>query len=361
MTHRVVNFSPGPAAIPLAALERARAELVDYQDTGMSIMEMSHRGKHYDAVHNEAISLLRELLDIPSDYEVLFLQGGASQQFAVVPMNFLRADQSADYLMTGVWSEKAIAEAKCYGKTRVAASTKDGERYTRVPTASEIDFDANAAYAHITTNNTIYGTQFHEYPNSGNVPLIADASSDILWRKIDVRQFGLIYAGAQKNIGPSGITVVIAKKSLIETGREDIPKIFQYRVHAKENSLYNTVPTFAVYLMRNVLAWIKQRGGLSVIEADNREKARILYDVIDTNADLYRAPVEKASRSTMNVVFSLPNEALEKAFLEGTSATGLVNLKGHRLSGGIRASIYNALSVADVQRLVDFMADFAKR
>lgn len=358
---RVFNFNPGPATLPLEALEQAQKELLDFQGTGMSIIEHSHRGKDYEAVHGEAISLLRELGNIPADYDVLLLQGGASMQFAQIPMNFLPQGKSADYILTGVWSEKALSEAKVLGQTRVACTTKEGESFKRVPTQKELNLDANAAYVHMTTNNTIYGTQFFTYPVTGSVPLIADMSSDILCRKIDVSKFGLIYAGAQKNIGPSGITVVIVRKSLVEAGRKDIPKIFQYRTQAENNSLYNTCPTFPIYLMRNVLSVFKKQGGIAAIEKHNQEKAASLYAAIDKRADFYRAPVEKASRSIMNPVFRLPTEELEASFVSEAKKEGLVGLKGHRSAGGIRASIYNAMPKEGVAKLVSFMDAFASK
>ena len=359
MTKRVSNFSAGPAALPLAALERAQAELLNFGGTGMSIIEMSHRGKEYDAVHNEALSLLRELLSVPETHEILFLQGGASHQFAMIPMNFLPQGASADYINTGVWSEKAFAEAHTIGHVK---SAFDGTHtnFRHIPTSHELKLDPKAAYVHFTSNNTVYGTQFHSFPNVGDVPLVADMSSDLLWKKIDVSKFALIYAGAQKNIGPSGVTIVIARKDFIAQGRADLPKIFQYRTHAKENSLYNTSPTFSIYLVRNVLAVLKENGGLDVAERNNREKGRVLYDAIDRHAGLYRAPAEHGSRSFMNVLFMLPTEALEKKFLADAASHDLVGLKGHRITGGVRASIYNAVSVADVQKLANFMDDFAK-
>src|SRR5689334_16911193 len=263
---RVYNFNAGPAALPLAALERARDELIDFKGSGMSIIEHSHRGKEYEAVHDEAIALVRELLSVSDDYHVLFLQGGASQQFAVVPMNLLPPGRSADYILTGGWSEKALEEAKRVGTVRVAASTAVDKRYTRIPHQSELSLDPNAAYVHMTTNNTLFGTQWHWLPETGNVPLVADMSSDILWRKMDISRFALIYAGAQKSIGPSGITVVIARKDIVDSGRKDIPVIFRYATYAANNSLYNTPPTFAIYLMRNVLAYTLEIGGLEEVE-----------------------------------------------------------------------------------------------
>jgi phosphoserine aminotransferase len=355
-----MNFNAGPAALPLAALERAQQELLDLGGTGMSVMEHSHRGKAYEAVHNEAISLLREIAGIPDTYDVLLLQGGASQQFAVVPMNLLPAGKSADYVLTGAWSQKAYKEAKTIGTVRVAATTEKDKKFGRIPAQNELDLDANAAYAHITSNNTIFGTQWQEFPNTGNVPLVADMSSDILWRPLDVSKFGLIYAGAQKNLGPSGLVVVIVRKDLVASGRQDIPAIFQYRTHAENNSLYNTPPTFSVYVLRNVLDHIKQTGGLAAMEKVNREKAKLLYDVIDERSDLYQSPVEKGSRSTMNVVFTFKTAELEAEFLAEAQKRKMVGLKGHRSVGGMRASIYNAVPLEWVKALADLMREFKR-
>jgi phosphoserine aminotransferase len=358
---RVYNFNPGPAALPLAALERARDELVDFRGSGMSIIEHSHRGKEYEAVHDEAEALVRELLSVSDQYHVLFLQGGASQQFAMVPMNLLPQGKSADYILTGGWSEKALEEAKLVGQVRVACSTAEGGKYTRIPTQRELELDPAAAYVHLTSNNTLFGTQWFDFPDAGSVPLVCDMSSDFLWRKFDVNRFGLIYAGAQKNAGPSGIVIVIARKDLVEGGRKDIPKIFRYKTHADNRSLYNTPPTFSVYLMRNVLAWLKDQGGLAAMEKMNREKGRVLYGAIDAAPDFYRAPVEKQSRSLMNVVFRLPSEALEEQFVSEAKKAKMVGLKGHRSVGGIRVSTYNAVSLEAVQALVAFMGDFMKK
>ncbi len=356
---RVSNFNAGPAALPLPVLERAREELIEFQGTGMSIMEHSHRGKAYEGVHDEAIALLTEIAGIPSSHQVLFMQGGASAQFAILPMNFLHG-RSADYLHTGTWSKNAMEEAKHFGTVRVAASTEK-DKFTRVPRPDELDLDPSAAYVHVTTNNTIEGTQYHYDPETRGVPLVADMSSDFLWKKPDLGRYALAYAGAQKNLGPSGVVVVVARKDFIESGRKDIPKIFKYSTFAANNSLYNTPPTFAIYLVRNVLAWIKSVGGVARLEEWNQEKARLLYAALDGRADYYRAPVEKASRSTMNVVFRLPTEALEEQFVKEATKAGLVGLKGHRSVGGIRASIYNAVTVDDVKKLVGFMDEFAKK
>ncbi|WP_141592034.1 3-phosphoserine/phosphohydroxythreonine transaminase [Myxococcus sp. AB056] len=358
---RVINFNAGPAGLPLPALERARDELIDFQGSGMSVMEHSHRGREYEGVHDEAISLLTRLLGIPDTHQVLFLTGGASQQFAQVPMNFLRPGASADYLMTGVWSEKAFDEAKYYGTPRVAVSTaQPDKRYTRVPRQDELRLESNAAYVHLTSNNTIFGTQWHTFPDVGNVPLVADMSSDFLWKGFDVSRFGLIYAGAQKNLGPSGVTLVVADKAFIARGRTDIPKIFRYTTHAENNSLYNTPPTLAIYLVRNVLAWIQSVGGLAQLEQWNREKAALLYGAVDRHPEFYRAPVERESRSVMNAVFQLPTEALEAAFVADAKQQGMVGLKGHRTAGGIRVSMYNAVSVENVRTLAAFMDHFVK-
>ncbi|WP_394826637.1 3-phosphoserine/phosphohydroxythreonine transaminase [Pendulispora albinea] len=363
---RVINFNAGPAALPLAALERARDELLDFAGTGMSVMEHSHRGKDYERVHDEAIALLREIAGIGDDTEVLFVQGGATQQFAQIPLNFLPDGGSADYIVHGAWGEKALSEAQAAtkwsgGKVRVAATTVHDKQYTRVPAEAEIARDPQAAYLHVTSNETIHGVQFHELPKADAVPLVCDMSSDFLWRKTDFSPFSFVYAGAQKNVGPSGIVIVLAKKDFIARGRKDLPKIFQYRTVAENNSLYNTPPTFAIYLIRNVLDWIKKGGGLARIEEQNRQKAALIYGAIDANASFYVSPVEKASRSTMNVVFRLPSEELEARFLAEAKKLKMVGLKGHRSVGGIRASLYNAVSLEWTKTLVDFMRDFAKK
>ena len=358
---RVINFNAGPAGLPLPALERARDEFIDFHGSGMSILEHSHRGKEYEGVHDEAIALLTEMLGVPPTHQILFLQGGASLQFAQVPMNFLPKDGSADYILTGTWSEKALDEAKLLGTPKVAATTLTADkRYTRIPKQSELKLDPKAAYLHFTSNNTIFGTQWQTFPDGGGVPLIADMSSDILWRKIDVSKFALIYAGAQKNIGPSGVTLVILERDLMSRARKDIPKILRYSTHAENNSLYNTPPTFAIYLMRNVLAWMKGVGGLAQMERWNREKAELLYGALDRLSRFYRAPVEKDSRSMMNIVFRLGTEALEDKFVSEAKKAGMVGLKGHRSAGGIRVSAYNAVTPDNIRTLVGFMEDFAK-
>ncbi len=370
---RKINFNAGPAALPLPALERAREELLDFVGSGMSVMEHSHRGKEYEAVHDESIALVRELLGVPSNYEVLFLQGGATTLFAQVPMNFLDKGTAARYLVTGAWGEKALGEAKAvagmFGAEVSVQSLGVGEgkekKYTRVPALSDVKVDAGNAYLHITSNETIHGVQFNAdgtrpFPHTGSVPLVADMSSDILWRPFDITKFGLVYAGAQKNIGPSGVVLVVASKDLIEKGRKDIPKIFQFRTHADNKSLYNTPPTFGIYMVRNVLSWIKGQGGLPKLEEANRKKASRLYGVIDANSRFYRSPVEKESRSAMNVVFRLPSPELEDQFIAEAKKRGMVGLKGHRSVGGIRASIYNAAPYEWVDALAGFMEEFQR-
>lgn len=361
---RVHNFNAGPSALPLPALELARDELFDFEGSGMSIMEHSHRGKEYERVHTEVLDSLRALMAVPDTHDILLLQGGAHQQFAQIPMNLLRPGQSADYVLTGGWSERAFEEGKNLGAVRAAVTTAvdhEGKQvYRRVPKEGELaGLDPNAAYVHITSNNTLFGTQWHRFPKTA-APLVADMSSDIMSRPLDVSNFALIYAGAQKNIGPSGITVVIIRKDLIASARKDIPKIFRYETHAKERSLYNTPPTFSIYLARNVLRWIKDQGGLAGIEARNTKKTDVLYAAIDAQPNLYRCPVEKESRSRMNVVFTLPSAELEKKFLSEAEKRDLVGLKGHRSVGGVRVSTYNAVEPASVDALVAFMSDFAK-
>lgn len=355
---RAINFNPGPATMPLAALERAQKELLSLGDSGISVIEHSHRGKEYSAVHEEALSLIKELLGVPDTHTVLLLQGGASTQFATIPMNFLTEGKSADYVLTGSWSKKALEEAQIVGRARVACSTEKDKKFRRIPAQTELDLDPKAAYVHITSNNTIAGTQWDQFPDTGSVPLVADMSSDILWRPTDVSKFGLIYAGAQKNIGPSGITLVIVRKDLIDSGSSKIPTIFQYRTHAENDSLYNTPPTFSVYLVRNVLALVKEQGGLAEMERKNRQKAAVLYAAIDARPDFYSCPVERSSRSLMNVVFNLPTEAQENAFISAATKKGLIGLKGHRSVGGVRASIYNACPLEWVEQLVDFMKGY---
>ena len=357
MVTRHVNFNAGPSTLPLPALERAQAELLDYEGSGMSIIEHSHRGAVYEAVHNETIALLTELLAIPDTHQVLFMQGGATAQFALVPMNLRTDARAGDYVVTGTWAKKALSEASIVGTPHKAWDGEQDGKWTRVPKADELDLTDDAPYVHIASNNTIMGTQFFDYPKT-KAPLVVDMSSDIMWRPVDVSQLGMIYAGAQKNMGPSGITLVIIRKDLLEQGRTDIPKIFRYAEVAKANSLQNTIATFPVYMIRNTMLWLKEQGGLPAMEKHNRDKAAALYGAIDGSDGFYRCPVEEASRSVMNVVFRLPSEEQEKKFVADATAAGLVGLKGHRSVGGIRASIYNAMTREGVDKLIQFMAAF---
>ncbi|WP_282035385.1 3-phosphoserine/phosphohydroxythreonine transaminase [Metabacillus indicus] len=354
---RTHNFNAGPAAIPLAVLEKAQSELIDFKGTGMSVMELSHRSKPYEDVHNKASELMRELMGIPDEYEVLFLQGGASLQFAMIPMNFQKSGSPAHFVMSGVWSEKALSEAQKLGETAIVASSKE-QQYTFVPEIFEDP--SEGSYIHITSNNTIYGTQWKTFPKT-KLPLVADMSSDIMSRKIDVNQFSLIYAGAQKNLGPSGVTVVIVKKEMLENANQDIPSILKYETHSKQNSLYNTPPTFAIYMLSLVLEWIKEQGGLAAIEELNERKAQIIYSCIDSSGGFYRGHAKKESRSDMNITFTLENEELTKAFLKESKDRGFSGLNGHRSIGGCRASAYNAVPLEACEALAEFMAEFQKK
>ncbi len=357
-TKRAFNFNAGPAALPLAVLERMREEMLDYGGTGMSVMEMSHRSPEFEAINANAEAVLRRLMAIPDDYAVVFLQGGGSLQFAMVPMNLWVAGKPVDVLHTGAWTTKAIEELKKVAQHRLAAST-EAEKFTRVPRQNELALDANASYVAMCTNNTIEGTQFGYVPATGGVPLVADMSSDIASRPIDVRQFGLIFAGAQKNLGPSGVTVVIIRRDLAEKANDKIAKILQYRTQIKEKSLYHTPSTYAVYTMGLVLGWIEAEGGLAAIEKRNAAKAKLLYDTIDASG-FYKCPVGPESRSKMNVVFRVAggNEAIEAKFVKEAEAALLVGVKGHRSVGGMRASLYNAVTLKAVEALTSFMREF---
>ncbi|RMG28003.1 MAG: 3-phosphoserine/phosphohydroxythreonine transaminase [Gammaproteobacteria bacterium] len=356
---RVYNFSAGPAMLPEPVLARARDEMLDWQGTGMSVMEMSHRGPHFRAIAEQAEADLRDLLRIPEDYHVLFLQGGASSQFAMVPLNLARPGQRVDYLNTGSWSKKAIAEAKRYCDVHVAGSSEDSG-FTTVPAQSALDLSPDAAYVHYTPNETIGGVEFPYVPETGDVPLVADMSSTLLSRPIDVSRYGLIYAGAQKNIGPAGLTIAIVRADLVGRAREGTPTMFDYKVHADAGSMYNTPPTYAWYLAGLVFQWLKDLGGLERMAEINRRKAEKLYAAIDAS-DFYHNPVDPGCRSWMNVPFTLADPELDPVFLKEAEAAGLSTLKGHRSVGGMRASIYNAMPEAGVDALIDFMADFEKR
>ncbi len=356
--HRVYNFSAGPAVLPLSVLEEVQRDLLALPGVGMSILEISHRSKPFESILAQAEADIRALANIPSNYKVLFLQGGASLQFAMVPMNLLTAGATADYIDAGSWGEKAIKEAKKIGTVNVAASTK-AENYSRVPRQDELKLTPNAAYVHITSNNTIEGTEYKELPDVGSVPLVSDTSSDMFSRPIDVTRHALIYSGAQKNMGPAGVTVVIIRDDLLARSQKSLPTMLNYAVHAENNSLYNTPPAFAVYTMGLVMKWLLAQGGLSAIEQVNQRKAAKLYAEIDRTG-FYRGTAHKECRSLMNVTFRLATEDLEKQFVKQAEAAGLDGLKGHRSVGGMRASIYNAFPEAGVDGLVQFMREFER-
>jgi phosphoserine aminotransferase len=352
---RVFNFSPGPAVLPLEVLEKARDELLDWQDSGMSVMEISHRGKAFVEVATQAESDLRELMSIPANYKVLFMQGGASAQFSLVPMNLSAPGDTLDYINTGHWSHKAIEEAKRYAQVHIAGDARG--QYNQVPPPADLRFSRDAAYAHYTPNETISGVEFGYIPDTGGVPLVADMSSSILSRPLDVSKFGLIYAGAQKNIGPSGLTVVIVRDDLIGHARAETPHVFDYKAIADDQSMLNTPPTFAWYMAGLVFKWLKNAGGVQEIGERNRLKAEMLYGAIDASR-LYKNSVAKDSRSRMNVTFTLSNPDLDPVFLAAAAAAGLQGLKGHRVVGGMRASLYNAMPIEGVGKLTAFMRDF---
>jgi phosphoserine aminotransferase len=355
---RVYNFSAGPSAFPEPVLKQAQQEMLEWRDSGMSVMEMSHRGKHFSIIAEELESDLRELLSVPENYKVLFLQGGASAQFSLIPQNILNGKNTACYLNTGAWSEKAIKDAGAYCDVVVSASSEN-TKFTAVPDAASWVIDSQAAYLHYTSNETIHGVEFQSCPDSKGLPLVSDMSSNILSRKIDVSQYGLIYAGTQKNMGPAGVTVVIVRDDLIGHAPKTVPSVFNYAEQAKNQSMLNTPATYNWYLVGLVLKWLKEQGGVEAIEQRNISKAAKLYQAIDQSA-LYSNPVETAFRSRMNVPFILADESLDKPFLATAEANGLFELKGHRSVGGMRASIYNAMPEAGVQVLIDFMAEFER-
>lgn len=359
MSERIFNFSAGPAVLPVPVLEEAQRDMLSLPGVGMSVMEISHRSKTFDSIIQGADAGLRELMGIPDNYKILFLQGGASLQFSMVPMNFLPADGTADYIITGSWGKKALKEAKRTGAVNVAATMADGG-FTRVPTQDELNLNSKAAYVHLTTNETIEGVEWKSEPEVGDVPLVADASSDILSRRIPVEKYGLIYAGAQKNMGPSGVTLVIVREDLLKNIPDNLHTMLDYRTHVENNSLYNTPNTWGIYIINLVCKWVKDKGGLPAMENENEEKAGLLYDAIDAT-DFYRGHADADCRSIMNVTFRLPSEELEKKFASEATAKGLDGLKGHRSVGGIRASIYNAFPREGCEALVAFMKDFEKR
>jgi phosphoserine aminotransferase len=359
MSGRNVNFNPGPAAMPLEVLKTVQAELLDYQGSGLSVLESSHRSKEFEAINDRTIALVREVLGLGEDYHVLFVGGGASTQFALIPLNFVGDGQTAAYVDTGSFAAKAMQECQQVSRVHVAFSSKD-EKYRRMPAMSEITYPEDAAYLHLCSNNTIEGTQFWEFPNTGSVPLVADMSSDIASRRLDYKQFSLFYAGAQKNLGPAGVTLVVIRDDFMATARKDRPSMLSYKTHADSKSLYNTPPVFAVYMMELVLEWIKSKGGLAGVEKLNEAKKDLLYGAIDAAPDFYKGAAEKGSRSWMNVTMRLPGEELENKFIADAKNEGLLGLKGHRSVGGIRFSIYNAVSLEDIKKTVDFMDRFRK-
>lgn len=360
MEKRIFNFSAGPAILPEEVLKEAQENLFMLPGVGMSVMEISHRSKTFDAIIASAKNRLRSLLDINDNYEILFLQGGASLQFSMVPLNLMPPVNKADYIVTGVWSQKAVKEAKRVGTVNIAASTEEG-KFKRVTNQSELKLDSEAAYVHFTSNNTIYGTQFHIEPEVGNVPLVCDASSDILHKKININKYALVYAGAQKNMGPSGVTLVIIRKDLLERSQSSLHTMLNYKVHAENDSLYNTPNTFGIYIIDLICKWIESLGGLNAMYELNKKKAGLLYDCIDNSGGFYVGHAEKESRSLMNITFNLKTEELEKQLISEATKAGFDGLKGHRSVGGLRASIYNAFPIKGVEELVSFMKEFQKR
>ena len=358
MIERIYNFSPGPATLTYSVLEEAAKDIVNFKDRGIGLIEMSHRSKEFMAVADETEALIRELLEVPENYKVLFLQGGASSQFFMIPMNLLGPDKKATYLNTGVWTKKAIKEAQLFGEIEVPYSGEDSG-FNRVPDEDEYTVDRASEYLYLCSNNTIYGTQFSQFPEKGQM-LVCDMSSDIFSRPLDVSRFGIIFAGAQKNMGPAGVTLVIIREDLLDKAPDNVPTMLRYKTHADKGSMFNTPPTFAIYGMGRIMHWLKELGGVTAIQQRNEEKAALLYEAID-NSDFYRGHAEKNSRSLMNIPFNLPTPELEAQFIAEATAVGLDGLKGHRSIGGCRASIYNAFPREGVEKLVEFMAEFAKK
>jgi phosphoserine aminotransferase len=356
---RVINFNAGPAAIPQEVLEKAQAEMLDWKGTGMSVMEVSHRSKEYEEMHNHAQASFKEIAGMGDDWKIIFLTGGASTQFFMLPMNLIPEGGSADYLVTGHWSKAAVKEAKRYGRINAISTEKDGA-FRSILKQSDIKVDPSSAYVHMTSNNTIFGTQWQYWPEVGSVPLVADMSSDIFSRPFPANKFSMIYAGAQKNLGPSGVTVVAIKEGFLAKAKEDLPSMLSYKLQQANNSLYNTPPCFSIYMLDLTLDWYMKRGGLAGIQKINEEKARILYDAIDSSGGYFKSPVDKDARSKMNVVFRLGSEELEEKFVKEAKAAGIIGVKGHRSVGGIRFSIYNANLVENVKKSVDFMKSFQK-
>ena len=357
---RIFNFAAGPSTLPVETLQEAAAKLVDYENNGMSLIEMSHRGKVYEGVHTGTIALIREILQVPDDYHILFLQGGATLQFGMIPLAFLQQGMTADYILTGSWAKKAYNDAKAVGTGNVAWDGKD-ENYTRMPAQSELKLTPGAAYVHLCSNETIGGIQWQDFPDTGDVPLICDMSSDIMSRPLPWDKIDMVYAGAQKNLAPSGMALVIIKDSLAQKARKDLPAYLRYDQHIDNNSLYNTPPSFIIWMAGLTMKWIKSIGGFAEIERRREEKASLLYSAIEQSGGYYRNPVDKASRSPMNIVWRLPTEELEAQFIKGAKEAGLDGLKGHRSVGGCRASVYNAMPVEGIKKLVEFMAAFKEK
>ncbi len=357
---RKYNFNAGPSTLPLPVLKQVQEEMVDYHGMGLSLIEASHRSKEYDQIHNETISLIKELLDLPSNYKVLLLGGGATLQFSMIPLNFLNSGKSCDFTLTGSWAKKAYADSEKIGNVNVIFDGAEG-KYTTLPPASSLEIDPDAAYLHLTSNETIQGVQWKEWPDAGNVPLIADMSSDILSRALPMEKFGMIYAGAQKNLGPAGVALAIIREDLLETASKNLTAYLSYKTHADGNSLYNTPPVFPIYCINLVLKWVKQGGGMQGIEQRTAEKTSVIYGAIEQSSGFYKCPVSENCRSTMNVVFTLPSEDLDKNFIEQAASEGMIGLKGHRSVGGCRASIYNAMPPEGVKALADFMKEFADK
>lgn len=353
---RVYNFAPGPSTMPQEVLETAAREMLDYQGTGMCVAEMSHRSKQYQAIFDETEATLRDLMHIPETYAVLFLQGGATGQFAAIPMNLMTGSGSADYVDSGNFAHGALVEAKKYGNVHVVASSKE-DNYAYIPRLNKADFDPKADYFYITTNNTIYGTRYYELPDTGSVPLVADMSSNILSEVYDINKFGVAYAGAQKNVGPAGLTIVIVRRDLLGRAMPNTPKIMDWKIMDEKGSMLNTPPTYAIYMAGLCMKWLKAQGGVEAIEKVNIEKAKLLYDLLD-DSDFYRPTASAESRSRMNVTFTTPSPELDAAFVKAAADNGMVNLKGHRVVGGIRASIYNAMPMEGVKKLAEFMKKF---
>lgn len=360
MVNRIFNFAAGPCTLPLPALERAQADFVDYQGKGMSLIEMSHRSKEYDAVHIAAIANMRELLSIPETHDIMFIQGGATLQFAMIPMNLISDGKTGEYVFTGSWAKKAIADAKKTGLSVNTVWSGEDINFVRMPKVEELKASDNAAYLHITSNETIGGIEMQDYPDTGDVPLVSDMSSHIMSRPVDFSKFGMVYGGAQKNLGPAGVTFVIMRKDLVDKCTENVPAYLSYKIHSAKGSLYNTPPVFGIYMIKLTLDWVKEQGGLAAMEQNAIKRSQLIYGTMDESDGWYKCPMEEPTRSRMNVCFRLPTEELEQKFIKEALEAGMSGLKGHRSVGGCRASMYNAMPVAGAEKLAQFMVDFKK-